>query len=229
MSFRSNHNKPSNQLLSTLQSSTYRRLFPKLEIFELVFKQVIFEPRDAIKHVYFPESGIISLLSAVGENATLEVGIVGKEGMVGLPLFLGEKVSDTRALVKGRGIALRMKAADFRKECALSDELPKVLRRFTHSLMKQISQSAACNRHHQVDSRLARWLLMTHDRMGTRNFEITQELLSNMIGVRREAVNKAATALQERNIIHYHRGSLTILNRKDLKSLACRCYHIISA
>lgn len=220
--------KSSNQILSSLQSSTYRSLLPQLETVELVFKDIIYESRGSIKHVYFPESGIISLLSTVGDHETLEVGIVGNEGMVGLPLFLGQKISDTLALVQGRGVAHRMKAAAFLKECVRSDELPKLIRYFTYSLMKQISQSAACNRHHPVEARMARWLLMTHDRMGTRSFEITQEFMSNMIGVRREAINKAATSLQDQKLIHYFRGALTILDRKGLKSMACRCYNIIS-
>jgi CRP-like cAMP-binding protein len=221
--------KTHNKLLSNLKPATRRRLSPLLESFDLVFKHVIFEPKDKIDHVYFPESGIISLLSSVGDRATLEVGIVGNEGMVGLPLFLGEKRSDTLALVQGRGIALRMKAVDFLAECKQSDELPARLRSFTFSLMKQIAQSAACNRHHHVEARLARWLLMTHDRMRSNEFQITQEFLSNMIGVRREAVTKSAGLLQEQKLISYHRGDLTILDRKGLEAITCACYAIISA
>jgi len=203
-------------------------LRPSLELFELKYKEIIYEPGDPISHVYFPESGIISLLSAVDDNSTLEVGIVGSEGMVGLPLFLGIKISDTRVLVQGKGTALRMKWADFLAACAENEKLSAAMRLFTHSLMKQISQSAACNRFHPVESRMARWLLMTHDRMRNDNFQITQDFLSNMIGVRREAVNRAAGSFQTRKLISYRRGDMSILDRKKLESLACSCYAAIS-
>jgi len=221
--------KPANRLLSALSTNTYRSLLPSLETFELKYKAEVYSPGDVIKHAYFPESGIISLLTAVGERSTLEVGIVGNEGMVGLSLYLGEKRSNTKAVVQGDGVALRMKAADFLAECERSDELPKVLRRFTHSLLTQISQSAVCNRFHLVDRRLARWLLMTADRMESNDFLITQDFLSNMIGVRREAVSRAAFKLQEEDLISYRRGNLTIHDRRKLESLACDCYALISA
>ena len=216
--------KPNNRLLAALAKKTYQLLRPTLESFDLKYKDIIYDPGDTIKYAYFPETGIISLLSTVDYNSTLEVGIVGSEGMIGLPLFLGEKRSDTRALVQGSGMALRITARDFLAECSRSDELPRILRRFTHSLMKQISQSAACNRFHAVEFRLARWLLMTHDRMKNDRFQITQEFLSNMIGVRREAVTKAAGNFQTNHLISYHRGDLTIEDRERLESLACSCY-----
>jgi CRP-like cAMP-binding protein len=220
--------RPANRLLAALTKKTYSSLSPNLEPYELRYKEIIFGAGDVIKDVYFPERGIISLLSSVGEHSTLEVGIVGTEGMAGLPLFLGEKRSNNLALVQGNGSALKMKAADLLAECGRSDELPKILRRFAHSLMTQISQSAVCNRYHPVDERLARWLLMTGDRMRSKEFLITQEFLSNMLGVRREAVNKSAGELQQRGLISYHRGDLIIHNRKKLESTACACYSVIS-
>jgi len=220
--------KPANRLLSALSASTYASLRPLLEAYQLKYRTELYASGAVIKHVYFPESGIISLLSAVGERSTLEVGIVGNEGMVGVSLYLGEKRSNTKAVVQGDGVALRMKAADFLAECERSDELPKLLRRFTHSLLTQISQSAVCNRFHVVDTRLARWLLMTADRMGSNDFLITQDFLSNMIGVRREAVSRAAFKLQEVDLISYQRGNLSIRDRKKLESLACDCYALIS-
>ena len=220
--------QPANRLLSALSRKTYSSFSSKFQPFELKYKEIIYEPGDAIKYVYFPEHGIVSLLSAVGKDSTLEVGIVGSEGMIGLPLFLGEKSSYTRAMVQGEGLALRMKAADFLAECSRSDELPKILPLFTHSLITQISQSAVCNRYHPVDERLARWLLMTGDRMGSNAFPITQEFLSNMLGVRREAVNKSAGELQRRGLISFLRGNLTIRNRKSLESTACDCYAVIA-
>ena len=220
--------KPANRLLSALSAKTFRSLAPQLEEYPLAYKQAMFEAGDVIDYVYFPESGIISLLTAVEERSTLEVGIVGSEGMVGLSLFLDQNTTNTRAVVQGNGNALRMKAAQFRKECARSDELPKILRRFTHELLVQISQSAVCNRFHPVDERFARWLLMTSDRMNSNEFLITQEFLSNMLGVRREAVNRSAGKLQQDKLISYQRGALTIHNRKKLEAVSCSCYAIVS-
>jgi CRP-like cAMP-binding protein len=219
--------KSNNRLLAALPKKVFQQMLPKLELITLIFAENIYNPGDIIQDVYFPESGIISLLSAVEEHSTLEVGIVGNEGMVGLPVFLGVEISNNRAVVQGAGFALKMLAKDFLDECLRSVELSHILQRFTHSLMTQISQSAVCNRYHEIEPRLARWLLMTHDRMKTDEFQITQEFLSNMLGVRREAVNKSATHFQQQQLISYSRGNLTILNRKDLETAACRCYSII--
>lgn len=218
---------PPNQLLAALPKDEYRRLLPNLESFLLVFGQAIYEPGDRIRHVYFPNSGIISLLAVVEDRATLEVGMVGREGMVGLPVFMGVKTSRDRAVVQGAGAAMRMEATAFRKECDNGDSLPRLLRRYMHSRLTQVAQGAACNRYHSIDERLARWLLMTHDRMRSDEFQLTQEFLSNMLGVRREGVNKAASGLQRRNLINYSRGTLTTLNRVGLEAVACRCYGII--
>jgi CRP-like cAMP-binding protein len=157
------------------------------------------------------------------------VGIVGREGMVGLPAFMGVKTSGNRAVVQGVGAALRMKAKAFRKECENGSFLSRLLRRYSHSRLTQIAQGAACNRFHPIDARLARWLLMTRDRMGTDEFQLTQEFLSNMLGVRREGVNKAAGVLQQQDLISYTRGHLLILNRVGLAAVACHCYGIIKA
>ncbi len=220
-------NKPKNRLLAALPAKEYARLLPKLEEFPLIYTETIYEPDDIIRRVYFPESGIISLLSTVGENSLLEVGIVGSEGFVGLPVFLGVKTSNNRALVQGAGVALAMKTADFLAECKSGGALPRILQRHTHSLMTQISQSAACNRFHPIEARLARWLLMTGDRMMADEFQITQDFLSNMLGVRREAVSKSATILQHNELIRYNRGKISILDRAGLEAAACRCYFII--
>ena len=218
---------PTNRLLAALPKNEYRRLLPNLEPFPLVFGEVIYEPGDPIRHVYFPASGIISLLAVVGDRATLEVGIVGREGMVGLSVFMGLKTSRNRAVVRGAGAAMRMKVAAYRKECDNGGLLPRLLRRYTHSRLTQVAQVAACNRFHPIDARLAQWLLMTRDRMGTDEFQLTQEFLSNMLGVRREGVNKTAGALQKQRLITYRRGTLTTLNRAGLEAVACQCYGII--
>lgn len=216
-----------NRLLAALPSKTYLQLRPKMEQFELIYGHDVYAAGDVIEHVYFPESGIISLLAVVGKESTIEVGIVGDEGMVGLSTFLGVKKSINRAVVQGAGMALRMKTADFLAECDSNKEFSRILRRFTHSMMTQIAQSAACNRFHPIEARLARWLLMTHDRMRSDEFQITQEFLSNMLGVRREAVNRAASHFSEQGFITYVRGKLIINDSKELESRACICYPIV--
>jgi CRP-like cAMP-binding protein len=218
---------PSNQLLATLPRKEYERLVPRLEEIPLIFEDVLYEAGGAILDVYFPTSGIVSLLAAVDDRATLEVGLVGKEGMVGLPIFMEVKTSGNRAVVQGAGTALKMKAKDLRKECNDGGSLPRLLRRYSHSLLTQISQTAVCNRFHPIEARLARWLLMTSDRMGAEEFQLTQDFLSNMLGVRREGVNKAAGILQQQGLISYSRGALTVLKRGGLEAIACQCYKII--
>ena len=220
---------PTNRLLAALPRDEYQQLLPKFDASPLVFGEVIYEAGDRIRDVYFPTGGIISLLAAVEDRATLEVGIVGREGMVGLPAFMGVKTSANRAVVQGAGTAMRMKVAAFRKECDNGGSLTRLLRRYSHSRLTQIAQGAACNRFHPIDARLARWLLMSRDRMGADEFQLTQEFLSNMLGVRREGVNKAAGALQDQNLISYSRGRLLIENRAGLKAIACDCYGIIKA
>lgn len=215
-----------NQLLAALPTEEYRRLLPKLEQVALTNGENIYEPGEIIRYVYFPSSGIISLLAAVQDSVPIEVGIVGKEGFVGLPVFLGVKTSLNRAIVQGAGSAMRMKDEDFLVVCQNGGLLPRLLQRFTHSLLAQVSQSAVCYRFHLIESRLARWLLMTSDRMETNEFQITQEFLSNMLGVRREAVNKSAVILQQQQLISYSRGNISI-DRMGLEKVACRCYSII--
>jgi CRP-like cAMP-binding protein len=216
-----------NHLLAALPDKEYERLLIKLTQIPFTYAETIYEPGDIIRYVYFPISGIISLLAAVGKRSTLEVGIVGNEGIVGLSVFLGVETSSSLAIVQGAGQAMRMKASDFQKEFAKDGMLSPLLQRFTHSLLIQISQSAACYRFHPIEARLARWLLMTGDRMESNEFKITQDFLSNMLGVRREAVNKAAKVLQQKQLIKYYRGNISIINREGLNTTTCQCYQII--
>lgn len=216
-----------NGLLAALPQKEFKRIEPSLEPFRLTYGEDVYKAGSLIKHVYFPNSGLVSLLSAVDERSLLEVGIVGREGMVGLPLFLGVKRSVNRALVQGSGNAMRLTSRAFNEECDLGGELPVMLKRFAQSMMSQISQSAVCFRFHSVEQRLARWLLMTSDRIGSNNFQLTQDFLSNMLGVRREAVNKSAVELQANGLIAYSRGQVTILSRRKLEKASCRCYAII--
>jgi len=212
-----------------LPAKEYRRLLPELKRITLTFGEVLYDPGDRIRHVYFPNNSIVSLLSAVGDRSTLEVGMVGNEGMTGLPVFMGVDVSTTRALVQGSGSAMKMTSAAMRQEANRLGSLHRLLHRYSHSLLTQISQSSACNRFHTVDARLARWLLMTGDRLGEDQFRLTQDFMSNMLGVRREGVNKAAGALQFKKLIRYSRGNLVILNRTGLEAASCSCYAITKA
>ena len=216
-----------NQLLAALPKKEYQTLRSQLEEIPLVFEQTIYKPQAAISDVYFPNSGIISLLAGLNERTTLEVGMVGNEGIVGLAIFMGVKESQNRAVVQGAGSAMKMKATAFRRECNNGGALPRLLQRYTHSMLTQITQSAVCNQFHAVEARLARWLLMTHDRMQADEFQLTQEFLSNMLAVRRECVNKAAGKMQKRKLISYSRGQLTVLDRKGLEATSCGCYEII--
>lgn len=223
----SNGGPPANRLLATLPKKEYQRLLPQLKSTTLTFGDVLYDPGDTIKHVYFPNDSIISLLSAVAERSTLEVGMVGNEGMAGLPIFMGVNVSSTRALVQASGSAMRMTSAALRDEAKHLGSLHRLLHRYSHSLMTQISQSSACNRFHTVDARLGRWLLMTQDRVNLDEFRLTQDFMSNMLGVRREGVNKAAGALQTQKLIKYSRGIIRILNRPGLEAVSCDCYALI--
>jgi CRP-like cAMP-binding protein len=193
----------------------------------LDFGQILYEPGKAIRHVYFPVDSLVSLLTAVDKRRTLEVGMVGNEGMVGMPFILGMGISGVRALVQGSGDALRMDSADFRVEFDRNPPLQQALYRYTYALMSQISQTAACNRFHEAGPRLARWLLMTRDRVGSDQFALTHEFLAHMLGLRREGVSEAAGALKRRKLITYNRGMIDLLDVKKLKTSACSCYQTV--
>jgi CRP-like cAMP-binding protein len=218
---------PANRLLAALPRKECRHLIDELEQVALTYGEVLYEPGDEIRHVYFPNDSLVSLLTLVDRHQALEVGLVGREGMVGVPLGLEIAISPVRALVQGTGTAMRMKAAAFLKELRQSHALQRELHRYTYSLMTQITQTAACNRFHVIEARLARWLLMTHDRMQTSRFRLTQEFLSHMLGVRRVGVTKAACALQQNKLIRYSRGNITILDREGLEAASCSCYAIV--
>ena len=218
-----------NRLLAMLPKNEYKRLLPSLKTVDLVLGDVLYEPGDVIKYVYFPNDSIVSLISELTETSSLEVGMVGNEGMAGLAVFMGVSVSSTRAVVQGTGTALRMSSVAVRQEAGRLGSLHRLLHRYSHSLLTQVCQSSACNRFHLVDARLARWLLMTNDRLGMKEFPLTQAFLSNMLGVRREGISKAAGALQADKLIRYSRGMITILNRRALEHNSCECYAIIRA
>jgi CRP-like cAMP-binding protein len=216
-----------NILLAALPRKDYQGLLSGLEPVTLTCGEVLYEPGEPIRHVYFPDDALVALLTTVEGNEALEVGLVSREGMVGVSLALGMDVSSVRALVQRTGMAMRMDAARFRKELGKSLPLQHGLYRYAHAKLAQARQTAACNRFHVVEARLARSLLMTRDRMGSNQFLLTQEFLADMLGVRRVAVNKAASALQQRKLISYSRGKMRILDRKGLEAASCGCYEVI--
>lgn len=218
----------SNQLLATLPRNEYKKLLPHLEPVDLAFGEVLYEPHARIRHVYFPNDCLVSLLTSVDAHRFTEVGLVGPEGMVGVPVALGITASPFLAVVQGGGTALRMKTTNLARKFSTSPSLQRELYRFTHLLMTQVAQTAACNRFHVVTQRMARWLLMTRDRVNSNEFRITQEFLARMLGVRRVGVTEAATSLQRRKLIGYSRGTLTILDPKDLAAAACGCYKTVN-
>jgi CRP-like cAMP-binding protein len=216
-----------NSLLAILPGKEYQRLRAGLEPVTLILGEVLYEPGQTIRHVYFPNDSLVSLLTLADGHLALEVGLIGRDGMLGLPLVLGHNKSPVRALVQGEGTALRMAAAAFLKQFRLSPALQRALYRYTYTLMAQISQTAACSRFHVVEQRLSRWLLMTQDRVKKDQFRMTQEFLGHMLGVRRVGVTKAAQSLQKLHLIAYNRGEITILNRPGLEAAACACYGIV--
>lgn len=216
-----------NHLLAALPAKDRQRMLDGSEPVQLTYGDILYVPEGRILHVYFPLDCLVSLLTAVDKNRTLEVGMIGNEGMVGMPMALGINVSAVQALVQGSGTALRMTTARFVVEFKKCKPLQRALFRYTHLLMAQVSQTAACNRFHTADSRLARWLLMTSDRMHTEEFRLTQEFLAHMLGVRRVGVTRAATQLEQKHLIDYSRGHIRILDHKGLEAAACTCYGVV--
>ncbi|HET7063320.1 MAG TPA: Crp/Fnr family transcriptional regulator [Rudaea sp.] len=213
-----------NQLLAALPRKERDAFLADCTLEKLVFGTVLYEQGERMRHVYFPTEGFISMLITVDGHSTLEVGMIGREGMCGHALNLGGDVSSLRALVQGAGAAWRMKTATFQRHLERMTALRKVLGRYVHVVLGQLSHAAACLRFHVVEKRLARWLLMTQDRAHTDSFSVTQEFLAFMLGVRRSGVTTAAGILQSRKLISYTRGKMTILNRRRLEAAACACY-----
>lgn len=218
-----------NRLLLALPRADYRALLPDLEAVVLQNGAVLFEARDRITHVYFPQRCVVSLLAAAGEGPGVEVGLVGNEGMVGLSAFLGSSTSTTQAVLQIPDGAWRMEVRAFGRAVAGQASLRRVLERYTRTVISQITQGLACNQRHAVRPRCARWLLMAHDRVGMDRFELTQEFLGQMLGAQRPTVSITAGGLQALGLIRYARGTITVIDRAGLENAACTCYDVMEA
>jgi CRP-like cAMP-binding protein len=226
-------NKPKrpvgNWLLDALPDAPYERLLVDLKPVTFVLGEVIYESGGQIDYVYFPTSFHVSLLYTMLNGVTAEMGLVGNEGVVGIALFMGGDTTPNRAVVQGAGKALKLRANALQQEFIRGGDFQHVLLRYTQALITQISQTAVCNRLHSVEQRLCRWLLMTHDRTHSDELQMTQEFISNMLGVRREGVTHAARNLQEKRMISYVRGCIRIVDRPELEAHACECYAVVKA
>ena len=222
------HVKGENRLLAALPRHEYRRLHRHLEKVSLPLKDILYEANGPIPHVFFPLNGVVSLVIIVEGNVTLEVGTIGNEGMVGTPVFLGADSSPTRAISQVPGEALRMETKVFQEKMKEGGPLYGLVQRYTQAMINQISQSLVCNHRHSVNKRMCRWLLLSHDRVGTDEFPLTQEFLAQMLGVRRPTVSAVAATLQKAGLISYHRGRMTVLNRKGLEAASCECYEVVA-
>lgn len=221
------HRRGESRVLTLLPRAERERILERCERLSMEAKQLLFKANAAIAHVYFPLSGMASMVLNTESGATVEVGTVGNEGMVGMPVYFGAKSSPTEGVWQVSGETLRMKAKDFRREMERSGELRFVLQRFSQALLNQISQSVACNRLHSMEQRLSRWLLMTHDRAGVDEFGLTQQYMAQMLGVRRATVTVAAGMLQKAGLIRYVRGKVTVVDRKRLEANSCECYEAV--
>lgn len=216
-----------NHLLAALPEEVKTRIFPFVELEKLELGQVMYEAGDKMAYVHFPVDAIVSLLYVMESGASAEISVVGQEGLVGIALFMGGESTSSRAVVQSSGHAYRLKGNKLKEEFNRHGRLLELMLRYTQSLITQMSQTAVCNRHHSIDQQLCRWLLLSLDRLPDNNLTMTQELIANMLGVRREGVTEAAGKLQKLGVIDYHRGHITVLDRSKLEELSCECYAVV--
>ena len=221
------HKSDENQLLAALPTAEYERLRPGLEPVKLPLGMVVFESGSKLRHLYFPSSGIVSLLYAMENGASTEIAVIGNEGAVGIALFMGGGSTPSRAVVQSAGKGHRLNAAMVKAEFDRGGPLQYLLLRYTQALIAQMTQTAVCNRHHSVDQQLCRWLLLSLDRLPSNELVMTQELIANMLGVRREGVTEAALKLQKVGLIRYTRGRISVLDRAGLEQRTCECYAVV--
>jgi len=216
-----------NQLLTALPPDEFERLLPNLELVVMPLDHVLSEAYFEMKHVYFPVDCIVSLLGVMEDGGTAEISVVGNEGIIGVSLFMGGETTPSRAVVQAAGHAYRLKGSALKDEFYRAGPMQRLLLRYTQALLTQMAQTAVCNRHHSLDQQLCRWLLLSHDRLGNNHIRMTQELIANMLGVRREGVTEAAGKLRKAGLIGYHRGHIEILDRKGLEARSCECYGVV--
>jgi CRP-like cAMP-binding protein len=216
-----------NQLLAALPKSDFERLAPHLELVPMELGAVLYEPGSEMHYVYFPTTSIVSLLYVMEDGASAEIAIVGNEGILGISLFMGGNTTPSRAVVQSAGHGFRLKAQLLKDEFGRFGPTMHLLLRYTQALITQMAQTAVCNRHHSVDQQLCRWLLLSLDRLTSNELSMTQELIANMLGVRREGVTEAAGKLQEAGLIKYQRGRITVIDRAGLEARSCECYRVV--
>src|SRR5450830_1831079 len=216
-----------NHLLMTLPDANYMRLLPHLELVTLKLGDVLYESGGLLRHVYFPTTSIVSLLYVMEDGASAEIAVVGNEGILGISLFMGGETTPSRAVVQSAGHGYRMKAEFLKVEFSRADAMMHLLLRYTQALITQMAQTAVCNRHHSIEQQLCRWLLLSLDRLSSNELVMTQELIANMLGVRREGVTEGALKLQRAGLISYARGHITVINRVGLESRTCECYAVV--
>jgi CRP-like cAMP-binding protein len=221
------HTPKQNHLLAALPAEDYARVLPHLELTAMPLGWALYESGGLLGHIYFPTTSIVSLLYVLESGASAEIAITGNEGLVGISLFMGGESTSNRAVVQSAGNGYRLKASILKKEFALGGELQHLALRFTQALITQMAQTAVCNRHHALDQQLCRWLLLSLDRLEGNELAMTQELIANMLGVRREGVTEAAGKLQAAGVIHYSRGHIEVLDRAKLENRVCECYGVV--
>jgi CRP-like cAMP-binding protein len=221
------HSPHQNHLLNALPTSDYERLASHLELIPMGLGDVLYESGSQLRYVYFPTTSIISLLYVMEDGASAEIAIVGNEGILGISLFMGGDTTPSRAVVQSAGHGFRLKAELLKNEFGRFGPTMHLLLRYTQALITQMAQTAVCNRHHSVDQQLCRWLLLSLDRLRTNELSMTQELIANMLGVRREGVTEAAGKLQDAGLIRYRRGTITVLDRPGLEARSCECYQVV--
>ncbi len=216
-----------NHLLAVLPAADYERLYPHLEQALMPLGQPLYESGSHLRYVYFPTTAIVSLLYVMEDGRSAEIAVVGNEGIVGVSLFMGGETTSSRAVVQSAGDAYRLKGRVLKQEFERAGPMQHLLLRYTQALLTQMAQTAVCNRHHSLDQQLCRWLLLSLDRLASDELTMTQELIANMLGVRREGVTEAAGNLQSAGLIHYRRGHITVLDRSGLEARVCECYHVV--
>jgi cAMP-binding proteins - catabolite gene activator and regulatory subunit of cAMP-dependent protein kinases len=216
-----------NHLLAALPEAERERVFPHLQLVPMPLGRVLYESGDTLLHVYFPVDAIVSLLYVMENGSSAEISVVGNEGLIGIALFMGGESTPSRAIVQSAGYAYRLVARRLKEEFNRHGDMQLLLLRYTQALITQMAQTAVCNRHHSVDQQLCRWLLLTLDRLASNQLIMTQELIANMLGVRREGVTDAAGKLQKLGVIQYARGQITVLDRPQLEKLSCECYAVV--